>query len=68
MGVQSSNEKTVVWETSKTILIRDTFILNMQDHDTQRELLKEIVSPTKALEVAIHMERWEQKQQKKSEL
>ena len=28
----------------------------MQDHDTHRELLKETVSPTKALEAAMHME------------
>ena len=38
----------------ETTLIRDTYILNMQHHDTERELLKETVSPTKAL--AIHME------------
>ena len=43
----------------ETTLIRDAFKLNTQDHDTQRELLKEtegIVSPLKALEVAIHIE------------
>ena len=27
----------------ETTLIRDAFILNMQDHETQRELLKETV-------------------------
>ena len=31
----------------QTTLIRDTFILNIQDLDTQRELLKETVSPKK---------------------
>ena len=36
----------------------------MQDHDTQRELLKETVSPTKALKVAKHMEMEAQNQQK----
>ena len=36
----------------------------MQDHDTQRELLKETASPTKALEVAIPMEMGAQSQQK----
>ena len=41
----------------KITLIRDESIFNMQDHDTQWELLKETVSPSKALEVAIHMER-----------
>ena len=30
----------------ETTLIRDAFILNMQDHDTLRELLKETVAPT----------------------
>ena len=30
-------------------LIRDSFILNMRDDDTRRELLKETVSTTKAL-------------------
>ena len=45
-------------------LIRDEFILNMQDHDAQRELLKEIVSPSKALEVAKLKEMGAQNQQK----
>ena len=36
----------------------------MLDFDTQKELPKEIVSPTKALEVAIHMEKGAQNQQK----
>ena len=45
-------------------LIRDAFILNMRDHDTQRELLKQSASPSKALELAIHMEMGVQNQQK----
>ena len=40
----------------ETTLLRDAFILNMHDHDTQMELLKENISPSNALEVAIHME------------
>ena len=36
----------------------------MQDHDTQRELLKETVSPKKVLEVAKHMEMGPQNQRK----
>ena len=36
----------------------------MKDHDTQRELLKETVSSTKALEVATHIEMGAQNQQK----
>ena len=39
----------------------------MQDHDTQRELLQETVSSTKALEMAIHMEMGPQNQQKINE-
>ena len=45
-------------------LNRDTFNLNMLEFDTQKELLKENVSPTKALEVAIHMKMRSQNQQK----
>ena len=45
-------------------LIRDAFILNMIDHETQKELLKEIVEPSKALEIAIQMEMGAQNQQK----
>ena len=48
----------------ETTRIRDAFIVNMQDHDTQRGLLKETVSPTKALEIAIHLEMGSQNQQK----
>ena len=48
----------------ETTLIRDTFIFNMLDHDTQKELLRETVSPTKALRVAIQMEMGAQNQQK----
>ena len=33
----------------ETTLIRDAFVLNMQDLDSQRELLKETVSPSKVL-------------------
>ena len=48
----------------ETALIKDTFILNMMDNDTQKELLKETVSPPKALEVAIQIEIGAQDQQK----
>ena len=48
----------------ETTLIRDTFILNNPDHNTQKELLKETVSPAKSLEVAIQMETGAQNQQK----
>ena len=48
----------------ETTLIRDTFILNMLDHDTQKQLLKETVLHTKALEVAKQMEMEAQNQQK----
>ena len=40
----------------ETTLIRDAFILNMMDNETQKELLKETVEPTKALEIATQME------------
>ena len=36
----------------------------MQDHDIQKELLKKTVLPTKALEVALHVEMGSQNQQK----
>ena len=39
----------------ETTLIRDAFILNMIDHETQKELLKEAVEPSKSLEIAIQM-------------
>ena len=48
----------------ETTLIRDAFILNMRDNETQKELLKENVEPTKALEVAIQMEMGAQKSTK----
>ena len=48
----------------ETTLILDTFMLNMQDHGTQRELLRETVSPTKALEVAIQIEMGAKNHQK----
>ena len=44
--------------------ISDAFILNMLDHETQKELLKETVEPPKALEIAIQMEMRAQNQQK----
>ena len=50
--------------SEETTLIRDAFILNMIDHETQKELLKETVEPSKALEIAIQMERGAQNQQK----
>ena len=39
----------------ETTLIRDAFILNMIDQETQKELLKETVEPSKALEIAIQI-------------
>ena len=48
----------------ETSLIRDAFILNMIDHETQKELLKETVETSKALEIAIQMEMGAQNQQK----
>ena len=35
-------------------LIRDTFKCNIRDKDTQKELHKEAVTPTKAVETTIH--------------
>ena len=49
--------------SEETTLIRDAFILNMIDHETQKELLKERVEPSKALEIAIQMEMGAQNQQ-----
>ena len=48
----------------ETSLIRDAFILNMIDHETQKKLLKETVEPSKALTIAIQMEMGAQNQQK----
>ena len=50
--------------SEETSLIRDAFILNMIDHETQKELLKETVEPSKALKIAIQMEMGAQNQQK----
>ena len=50
--------------SEETTLIRDAFILNMIDHETQKELLKETVEPSKALKIAIKMEMGAQNQQK----
>ena len=50
--------------SEETSLIRDAFILNMIDHETQKELLKETVEISKALEIAIQMEMGAQNQQK----
>ena len=50
--------------SEETTLIRDAFILNMLDHETQKELLKETVEPPKALEIAIQMEMGAQNHQK----
>ena len=51
-------------EDEETTLIRDTFIFNFLEHETQKELPKETVSPKKALEIAIHMDMVAQNQQK----
>ena len=55
--------------SEETTLIRDAFILNMLDHETlnmleHKELLKETVEPSKALEIAIQMEMGAPNQQK----
>ena len=50
--------------SEETTLIRDAFILNMIDHETQKELLKETVEHSNALEIAIQMEMGAQNQQK----
>ena len=50
--------------SEETTLIRFAFILDMIDHETQKELLKETVEPSKALEIAIQMEMGAQNQQK----
>ena len=50
--------------SEETTLNRDAFILNMIDHETQKELFKETVEPSKALEIAIQMEMGTQNQQK----
>ena len=50
--------------SEETTLDRDAFILNMIDHETQKELLKETVEPSKALEIAIQKEMGAQNQQK----
>ena len=47
----------------ETTPIRNAFILNIQGHDTQRELLKKIVSRIKAPEIAIRIEMRAQIQQ-----
>ena len=50
--------------SEETTLIRDAFILNMIDHETQKEVLKETVEPSKALEIIIQMEMGAHNQQK----
>ena len=50
--------------SEETTLIRDAFILNMIDHETQKELFKETVEPSKALEIAIKMKMGAQNQKK----
>ena len=50
--------------SEETTLIREAFILNMIDHETQKELLKETLEPSKALEIAIQMEMGAQNQHK----
>ena len=50
--------------SEETTLILDAFILKMIDHETQKELLKETVEPSRALEIEIQMEMGAQNQQK----
>ena len=47
----------------ETTLIRDTFILNILDYETQKKLLEEVVSPHTALEKLIYTEMRAQNQQ-----
>ena len=57
-------ENCILWDEEYNSNCKIIFILNMQDHDTQRELLKETVLSIKALEGAIHIEMGSQNQQK----
>ena len=50
--------------SEETTRICDAFIVNMIDHETQKELWKETVEPSKALEIAIQMEMGAQNQHK----
>ena len=53
--------------SEETTVIRDAFILNMIDHETQKELLKETVEPSKVFEIAIQMQMGTQNQQQISQ-
>ena len=44
------------YENKEETLIRDFFITNLMDPETQKELLKQTVEPRQALELAINME------------
>ena len=48
----------------ETRLIRDTFIPNMLDHETQKEVPKETLSSTNCHKIAIHTKMRAQNQQK----
>ena len=48
----------------ETTLIRDSFILNMMDNETHKELLIETAETTKTLKIAIQMEMGAQNPQK----
>ena len=50
--------------SEETTIVRDAFIVNMIDHETQKELLKETVEPSKAIKIAIQMQMGAQNQQK----
>ena len=50
--------------SEETTLIHGAFILNMIDHDTQKELLKETVEPSKALKITIQIKKGAQNQHK----
>ena len=51
-------------KTRESEEIRDAFTHNMIDHEIQKELLKENVEASKALEIAIQMEMRAQNQRK----
>ena len=65
--IELAEDCTLVSE--ETTLIRNAFLLNMLDHETQKELwqMKETVETTKALEIAIQMEMGAQNQQRKNQ-
>ena len=52
------------FENREGVIIRDIFITNKLDDDTQRELLRDTVDPERALSIAVNMEMGNQNQQR----